>query len=134
MNVLVVGGGGREHALCWALRRDAASAFSDDLTLFAQHYVLHERVDGLTRLRVVNIATGQSQPIQFPDPSYSVALENNAVFNTNVFRYGFESLRTPHSIYDYEMSAGQSTLPQLCETHSGQKKRLSTTHLELCAL
>ncbi len=31
MNVLVVGGGGREHALCWALRRDA----SDDLTLFA---------------------------------------------------------------------------------------------------
>jgi len=35
VNVLVVGGGGREHALCWALRRDAASAFSDDLTLFA---------------------------------------------------------------------------------------------------
>jgi phosphoribosylamine--glycine ligase len=35
VNLLVVGGGGREHALCWALRRDAASAFSDDLTLFA---------------------------------------------------------------------------------------------------
>jgi phosphoribosylamine--glycine ligase len=35
VKVLVVGGGGREHALCWALRRDAASAFSDDLTLFA---------------------------------------------------------------------------------------------------
>ena len=35
MKVLVVGGGGREHALCWALRRDAASAFSDELTLFA---------------------------------------------------------------------------------------------------
>ncbi len=35
MRVLVVGGGGREHALCWALHRDAASAFADDLTLFA---------------------------------------------------------------------------------------------------
>ena len=34
MRVLVVGGGGREHALCWALRRDAASS-SADLTLFA---------------------------------------------------------------------------------------------------
>ena len=34
MRVLVVGGGGREHALCWALHRDAAaSAF--ELTLFA---------------------------------------------------------------------------------------------------
>jgi phosphoribosylamine--glycine ligase len=36
VRVLVVGGGGREHALCWALRRDAApSSVTDDLTLFA---------------------------------------------------------------------------------------------------
>jgi phosphoribosylamine--glycine ligase len=35
VRVLVVGGGGREHALCWALRRDAAASASDDLTLFA---------------------------------------------------------------------------------------------------
>jgi phosphoribosylamine---glycine ligase len=33
VRVLVVGGGGREHALCWALRRDAASAA--ELALFA---------------------------------------------------------------------------------------------------
>ncbi len=82
----------------------------NDLTLFAQHYVLHERVAGLTQLRVVDMATGQSQTIKFPDPTYSVASENNAVFNTNVFRYGFESLRTPHSVYDYDMSTGRSTL------------------------
>ncbi|HJS42854.1 MAG TPA: phosphoribosylamine--glycine ligase [Gemmatimonadales bacterium] len=35
MRVLVVGGGGREHALCWALHRDAAASTSSDLTLFA---------------------------------------------------------------------------------------------------
>ena len=34
MKVLVVGGGGREHALCWALHRDAAAS-TGDLTLFA---------------------------------------------------------------------------------------------------
>jgi oligopeptidase B len=82
----------------------------EGLTLFAQHYVLHERVDGLTRLRVVDAATGKSQTIQFPDPAYSVASEDNAVFETNVFRYGFESLRTPHSIYDYDVSTGKSVL------------------------
>jgi phosphoribosylamine--glycine ligase len=35
VRVLVVGGGGREHALCWALRRDAAASTTGDLTLFA---------------------------------------------------------------------------------------------------
>ncbi len=35
MRVLVVGGGGREHALCWAVHRDAAASTSNDLTLFA---------------------------------------------------------------------------------------------------
>ncbi|HEV2672864.1 MAG TPA: phosphoribosylamine--glycine ligase [Gemmatimonadales bacterium] len=36
MRVLVVGGGGREHALCWALHRDAAAATTtNDVTLFA---------------------------------------------------------------------------------------------------
>ena len=34
MRVLVVGGGGREHALCWALRRDAPPS-PTDLQLFA---------------------------------------------------------------------------------------------------
>ena len=34
MRVLVVGGGGREHALCWALHRDAAASASE-LKLFA---------------------------------------------------------------------------------------------------
>jgi phosphoribosylamine---glycine ligase len=34
VRVLVVGGGGREHALCWALRRDAAAA-ATDIQLFA---------------------------------------------------------------------------------------------------
>lgn len=83
----------------------------DDLTLFAQHYVLQEReADGLPRLRVVEMASGTSRRIDFPDPAFSVGSEHNAVFTTNVFRYGFESLRTPHSIYDYNLTTGQSTL------------------------
>jgi oligopeptidase B len=82
----------------------------EDLTLFADHYVLHERVDGLTQLRVVDRRTGQAHTIKFPDPTYAVDAGDNAVFNTNVFRYGFASLRTPHSIFDHDMSTGTDTL------------------------
>jgi len=87
-----------------------ADVVVDDLTLFAQHYVVWERVAGLARLRVVEMATGKSRPIEFPDPTYTLEPGENAVFQTNVFRYGFESLRTPHSIFDFDMATGQSTL------------------------
>jgi oligopeptidase B len=82
----------------------------EDVSLFAQHYVLHERTNGLPQLRVVDLATGQSRRIEIPEPSYALAGEDNAVFQTNVFRYGFESLRTPYSILDYNMATGESTL------------------------
>ncbi|MCG3146743.1 MAG: Dipeptidyl aminopeptidase BI [Verrucomicrobiae bacterium] len=81
-----------------------------DLTLFAQHYVVWERVNGLARLRVVELATGKSRQIDFPDATYSLGGEENAVFQTNIFRYGFESLRTPYSIFDCDLATGQSTL------------------------
>jgi oligopeptidase B len=82
----------------------------EDVTLFAQHYVLQERTNGLPQLRVVELNTGNERRIEIPEPSFALAAEENEVFNTNVFRYGFESLRTPHSILDYDMSTGQSTL------------------------
>lgn len=81
----------------------------DGVELFARHYVLVERAGGLPRLRVVNLATRQVRNIEFPDAAYSVAPEDNAEFDTDVFRYGFESLRTPHSICDYDMLTGKST-------------------------
>jgi oligopeptidase B len=82
----------------------------EDVTLFAQHYVLQERTNGLPQLRVIELATGKEQRIDIPDPSFALAAEENEVFNTNVFRYGFESLATPHSIFDFDMATGQSAL------------------------
>jgi oligopeptidase B len=87
-----------------------ADVVVDDLTLFAGHYVVWERSGGLPRLRVVEMASGQSRQIEFPEPTYTLSPGENAVFQTNVFRYGFESLRTPHSIFDYDMTTGQSVL------------------------
>jgi oligopeptidase B len=82
----------------------------DDVELFAKHFVLLERENGLPRLRVVDIGTGESHDIEVPDADCALDAEGNAEFNTNVFRYGFESLRTPHSVFDYDMTTQTSTL------------------------
>lgn len=82
----------------------------EDVTLFEKAMVLAERVRGLPALRVVRLDEDRSVRLDFPDPAYTLNAEVNAVFATNVFRYSFESLRTPNSIYEFNFDTGRQTL------------------------
>jgi oligopeptidase B len=43
----------------------------EDIDLFARHAVVHERVGGFPRMRVMSFATGQEHEIEMPEPVYS---------------------------------------------------------------
>jgi oligopeptidase B len=77
---------------------------------FAEHYVLQEREDGLPHLRVTRVATGESHRVAFPEPTYSVFPDHNREFATRLFRYNYQSLVTPGSIFDYDMDRREATL------------------------
>ncbi|HUG53776.1 MAG TPA: S9 family peptidase, partial [Vicinamibacteria bacterium] len=77
---------------------------------FQDFYVLLEREKGLSRLRVVDLATGGGQDVAFPEPAYSVFPAANLEFATRKFRYSYESLVTPRSIFDYDVDARASLL------------------------
>jgi oligopeptidase B len=91
----------------------------DDVDVFASHYVVHEREDGLERLRVVDRATGQGHHVVFPEPSYDIAPEPNAEFDAGVFRFRYQSLVTPGSVYDYDVQARTLTLLKRTEVLGG---------------
>src|SRR5262249_26412324 len=82
----------------------------DDMELLAQHLVALGRGNGLPQMRIIELATGKATRVPFPDAVYAFQTEENAEFNTNVFRYGYDSLRTPHSTYDCDLTTGQSQL------------------------
>jgi oligopeptidase B len=75
----------------------------EDVDLFSRHSVMHEREGGFPRLRVVSFETGESHPVEFPEPAYSVFGTGNAEFDTDTFRFAYESLVTPDSVLDYDM-------------------------------
>ena len=77
---------------------------------FREFYVLLEREDGLPRLRVTSLASGETRDIAFPEPAYSVFPAANVEFDTRKFRYSYESLVTPRSIFDYDVDAHTSEL------------------------
>ena len=76
----------------------------EDVDLFSRHSVIHEREGGFPRLRVVSFETGESHPVEFPEPAYSVFGTGNAEFDTDTFRFAYESLVTPDSVLDYDMN------------------------------
>jgi oligopeptidase B len=76
----------------------------EDVELFARHSVVHERSGGFPRLRVVDFETGEAHPVEFPEPAYSVYGTGNAEFDSDTFRFAYESLVTPDSVFDYDMN------------------------------
>jgi oligopeptidase B len=82
----------------------------EELDLFAHHAVVHEREDGLIRLRVLNLDAGGSHHVLFPEPTYEVSGDANAEFDVRTYRFRYQSLVTPASVYDYQMDTRELTL------------------------
>jgi oligopeptidase B len=82
----------------------------EGVDFFRPFYVLLEREQGLQRLRLVDLASGGTQDVPFPEPAYSVFPAANAEFDTRKFRYSYESMVTPRSIFDYDLDTRTSEL------------------------
>ncbi len=75
----------------------------EDLDVFAEQYVVHEREDGLIRLRVTDARSGVHHHVQFPEPTYDLESDANAEFEAGAYRLRYQSLVTPASVFDYDI-------------------------------
>ena len=87
----------------------------EEFDLFASFGVACERTKGLQHLRVFSLPDagpdlGPSREIAFPEPVYSAHPHINREFETAKYRYAYQSLVTPSSVYEYDVTAGESTL------------------------
>jgi oligopeptidase B len=125
------GGGRRNFRLVWAPVADPRperwteliahrdEVMLEDLDVFASHYIAHEREDGLIRLRVTTLTDGASYHIEFPEPTYEVGADANAEFITNAYRFRYQSLITPASVFDYNILTRERTLLKQTEVLGG---------------
>ena len=82
----------------------------DDVEVFQDFLVVQEKQAGLNRLRVHSFADGSWKEVAFPEPVYTAYAAGTPEFGSKLLRYGYQSLVTPSSVYDYDMAAGTSTL------------------------
>ncbi len=91
----------------------------DDLEVFKNFYVSYERENGLPQIRTTDIRNGHSRRIDFPEPAYAIQNSVNRVYDTTEFRYRYQSLITPPSVFAYDMEAGTSRLLKQREVLGG---------------
>lgn len=82
----------------------------EGVDLFREHAVLVEKHEGLERLRVMDFASGAVRAIAVPEAVYAMFPGGNPEFDTNQFRYQYESPVTPASVFEYNMATGESRL------------------------
>jgi oligopeptidase B len=78
--------------------------------IFRDHLVLRERREGLVQLRIRPWSGEGEHYVDFGEPAYLAYISSNYEFDTPLLRYGYTSLTTPNSIYDYHMDNREKVL------------------------
>ena len=93
--------------------------FIDDMEVFDRYLVLTEKANALPKLRVIDREANEEHYIQFDEPAYLLASAENPELDTKTLRYGYTSLTTPLSFYDYNMETWEQTLVKRQEVVGG---------------
>ena len=91
----------------------------EDIEIFKSHLVINERHNGLSRLRIMTWDNNNEHYISFDDPTYAAWISANPEFNSTQLRFGYSSLTTPTSIYDYDLNTKEKTLKKQDEVLGG---------------
>jgi len=89
------------------------------IEMFNNHMVLSERKAGLTNLRIIDQVNKKEHYLDFGEEAYVSYISTNPEFDTNILRYGYSSLTTPNSTYDYDMDSKEKELKKRQEVVGG---------------
>ena len=82
----------------------------EDFDLFADFLVVQERTNGLTNIYIKPWDNSPGHQLEFDDETYTAWISANPEFNTSILRFGYNSLVTPASTFDYHMITKAKTL------------------------
>lgn len=73
----------------------------EDVSIFINHLVVEERSNGLNKIRIIRWDGSEDYYLPFEEETYSAGVYANPEFDTNIIRYGYNSMTTPSSVIDF---------------------------------
>src|SRR5262249_6091275 len=87
--------------------------------VLADWLVRLEREDGLPRIVIRHLKSGEEHAIAFAEEAYSLGLDGGYEFDTNLVRFTYSSMTTPAEVWDYDLATRERTLRKRQEVPSG---------------
>lgn len=75
----------------------------ESMSIFQDFMVLEERKNGLNEIRIINRKNSEDFYIPMKEDCYSVGVGTNPEYTSHILRFGYESMTTPSSVYDFDM-------------------------------
>ena len=82
----------------------------EGVELFKNHMVVEERTKGQNFIRIINQKTAEEHYMNFDSETYDCWTSINPEFDTSILRFGYTSMTTPSSVFDYDMNTQKKTL------------------------
>lgn len=108
---------GKEHWTTFIPHR--VDVLVSDVDEFKDYLVVSERKDGLSHIAVHNLKNQEKHYLDFGEVAYTVYPSSNVEYNTQNLRFGYTSLVTPSSTYEYHMFTREKTLLKQQEVLGG---------------
>ena len=90
-----------------------------DMAVFAGHLARLERAQGLPRIIIRDLKTGEEHAIDFDEEAYSLGMSAGYEFDTTTLRFTYSSMTTPAQVFDYDMASRERILRKTQEVPSG---------------
>lgn len=82
----------------------------EDIEIFKNYLVVEERSNGLNHIRIMPWSGDADYYLPFGSETYNAFTTTNIDFDTDILRYSYQSLATPSSVIDFNMTTKEKTI------------------------
>nr|WP_315252533.1 S9 family peptidase [uncultured Flavobacterium sp.] len=92
----------------------------EDIEIFKDFLVVEERENGLNKIRIMPWSGEEEYYLPFESETYTAYTSSNIDFDTDILRYGYQSMTTPSSIIDFNMKTKSKEIKKEQEVLGGK--------------
>lgn len=92
----------------------------EDIDIFKDFLVVSERANGLNKIRIIRWDNTEDYYLPFDNETYTAFPSINVDFDTEILRYAYNSLTTPNSVIDFNMSTKAKEIKKEQEVLGGK--------------